>query len=109
MSNTRRIVLGIVLADFSALTAYTIYRYGALESVAMCFANAATTTLFVDACIALALIVSWMWEDARRTGRAWLPYALVTLGLGSVGPLLYLVTGRPGAAVAAPAAGQVAA
>ncbi len=93
MTNGRRIALGIVLADFAALTAYTIYTYGFEGSLALCFANLATTTLFADACIALGLVAAWMWEDARAHGRAWLPYALLTLAFGSVGPLSYLVLG----------------
>jgi uncharacterized protein DUF2834 len=93
MTTGRRIALGIVLADFSALTAYAVYTYGLAGSLALCFANAATTTLFADATIALGLIAAWMWDDARANGRRWLPYALATVLLGSVGPLVYLVTG----------------
>jgi len=109
MTNGRRILLAVVLADFAALTAYTLYQYGFAESLALCFANWATTTLFVDACIALALVATWMWQDARANGRHWLPYALVTLVFGSVGPLLYLVTGRTAAPARARVAGRVAA
>jgi MFS superfamily sulfate permease-like transporter len=105
MTRGIRIALGIVLADFSALTAYSVHEYGFAGSLAACFANVATTTLFVDASIALSLVAAWMWDDARRRGRAWLPYALLTLGFGSIGPLLYLVAGeleRPLAADARP-------
>jgi hypothetical protein len=93
MTTGRRIALGIVLASFTALTAYAIEQHGLAGSLELCFANAATTTLFVDASIALGLLVMWMWDDARAHGRAWLPYALLTLVFGSVGPLLYLVSG----------------
>jgi len=97
MTTGRRIVLGIVFADFTTLTAYTIWREGFAGSLALVFANVATTTLFVDASIALSLFALWMWEDARAQGRRWLPYALLTLGFGSVGPLLYLLLGRDAA------------
>ena len=109
MTTGRRIALGIVLANFSAMTAYAIYRYGFAGSLALCFANAATTTLFVDACIALGLVAMWMWQDARARGRSWLPYALLTIGFGSVGPLLYLITGRGGDPMVRVADGSVAA
>jgi high-affinity Fe2+/Pb2+ permease len=110
MTNAGRIALGIVLADFAALTAYTIDRYGFAQSLALCFANLATTTLFIDASIALGLVAVWMWRDARAQGRAWLPYALLTLAFGSVGPLCYLVLGgRRGEARAAAPARSVAA
>ena len=94
MTRGLRIALGFVLAGFSALTAFTVHRYGVAESLALCFTNAATITLFADASIALGLITMWMWRDARARGRAWLPYALLTIATGSVGPLLYLVAGR---------------
>jgi len=109
MTTGRRIALGIVLASFTALTAYVIALHGFAGSLALCFANAATTTLFVDACIALGLIVMWMWDDARAHGRSWLPYALLTLVFGSVGPLLYLVSGGSGRRSARVADGSLAA
>ena len=96
MTTGRRIVLGIVLASFTALTAYAIEQHGLAGSLALCFANAATTALFADASIALGLLMMWMWDDARAQGRSWLPYALLTLVLGSVGPLLYLLSGGTG-------------
>jgi hypothetical protein len=109
MTTGRRIALGFVLASFSAMTGYAIHRYGFAGSLALCFANAATTTLFADACIALGLVAMWMWEDARARGRSWLPYALLTIGFGSIGPLLYLVTGRGGDTTVRVADGSAAA
>jgi hypothetical protein len=109
MTTGRRIALGIVLVSFTALTAYAIEQYGLAGSLALCFANAATTTLFVDASIALGLVVMWMWDDAHAQGRSWLPYALLTLVFGSVGPLLYLVSGGTARRDARLADGSVAA
>ncbi len=109
MTRGLRIALGFVLAAFAALTAYTVHRYGAAESLALCFTNAATVTLFVDASIALGLIVIWMWQDARARGRSWLPYALLTVTAGSVGPLLYLVAGRSAGTGARASDGSLAA
>src|SRR5688572_7845476 len=44
-----------------------------------------------DLLTALLVGIVWMWRDARAKGVAPLPYALVTLGTGSLGLLLYLI------------------
>jgi hypothetical protein len=87
----KRIALFFVLADFSALTAYAIAQHGFVGVFALALANTATITLAVDLVIALALVTVWMWQDARDRGVTPLPYLVLTLTLGSVGPLLYLV------------------
>ena len=91
----KRIALLFVLADFSGLTAYAVAQHGLVGVFELMFANTATITLAVDAAIALSLVAAWMWADARRRGVTALPYLLLTMTLGSVGPLLYLVR-RPG-------------
>ena len=89
--NAKRIGLGVILIDFIALNAWIIYQYGYVGFFAAMFANIATVAVFVDLTIALSLITYWMWQDARKQGRAFLPYLLLTLTFGSVGPLLYLI------------------
>ena len=98
----RRLVPLFVLADFSALTAYAVAQHGFVGVFALAFANTATITLAVDLVIALSLVVGWMWRDARDRGVTPIPYLLLTMVLGSVGPLLYLVR-RPSDRAAAPA------
>ncbi len=89
--NAKQIGLGIVLVDFIALNAWVVYQFGYIGFVEAMFANIATTAAFVDLTIALSLIAFWMWQDARKEGRAFLPYFLLTVTFGSVGPLLYLL------------------
>lgn len=89
--NWKRLFAALVLADFSALTAYAVYEYGYVGFFELVFANAVTVTLFADLFIALSLVMVWMWNDAKKRGISAFPYVLLTLGLGSVGPLLYLV------------------
>ena len=89
--NNKQIALAVVLADFAALTAYVVAQFGIVGLFAAAFANWATTLIMVDLTIALSLVMAWMWQDARQQGVSPIPYVLLTLGFGSVGPLLYLV------------------
>lgn len=88
--NWKQLGLGMVLADFAALTAYAVYQYGMVGVFEAVLANVATVTLFVDLVIALGLVTVWMWQDARDRGVSVLPYLILTAAFGSVGPLLYL-------------------
>ena len=90
-TKTTKTVLGIVLADFAALTAWAVYTHGVVGLFELATANLATLTVFADLCIALTLIISWMWSDAKARGVSAAPYIILTLTLGSVGPLLYLI------------------
>jgi hypothetical protein len=90
-TKTTKIVLGIVLADFAALTAWAVYTHGVIGLFELATANLATLTVFADLCIALTMVIIWMRNDARARGVSSLPYVILTLTLGSVGPLLYLI------------------
>jgi len=90
-ANAKKILLAVVLADFLCLTAYAVYAHGYVGFFELALANAATVTVLTDLTIALSLILYWMWNDARARGLSPLPYVLLTLALGSVGPLLYLI------------------
>lgn len=93
----RQWLLGFVLFDFSVLNAAVLYLHGYAGFAELVTANLATIAVLVDLTIALSLIVVWMWNDARDRGISPLPYLAVTLLLGSIGPLLYLIrTGANG-------------
>lgn len=47
--------------------------------------------LLTDLVIACVLVTSWMIRDARERGLPAAPYVAITLFLGSIGPLAYLV------------------
>jgi hypothetical protein len=89
--NGRQIALGIVLVDFAALSSWAVWQHGYLGIFELALSSWATTVVFVDLVIALSLVLLWMFGDARERGLAFFPYALLTLLLGSVGPLLYLI------------------
>jgi hypothetical protein len=89
--NAKQVGLEAVLFGFSAFSGYVVYQYGYIGLFEQGLANAATIQVFLDLTIALSLVMLWMWQDARKQGIAPLPYVILTLTLGSIGPLLYLV------------------
>lgn len=90
-TKTTKTILGVVLADFAALTAWAVYTHGVVGIFELLTANLATLLAFADLSIALSLIAVWMWNDAKARGVSPIPYVVLTLTLGSVGPLLYLI------------------
>jgi fatty acid desaturase len=95
--NKKQWLLAFVLCAFAVLNAYVLYQYGYSGFIELVTANAATVAVLVDLTIALTLVVLWMWNDAKRRGISALPYLGLTLVLGSIGPLLYLLrtAGQP--------------
>ncbi|HXG18981.1 MAG TPA: DUF2834 domain-containing protein [Methylomirabilota bacterium] len=89
--NAKQLGLEVLLLAFSAFTGYALYQYGYIGLFEQALLNAATIQVFLDLTIALSLVLLWMWQDARKHGIAPLPYVALTLTLGSIGPLLYLI------------------
>jgi hypothetical protein len=89
--NAKQIGLSVVLAAFTLLTAEAVYQYGYVGFFEAALSNVAGVTLMVDLTISLGLVLLWMARDAKRVGMSVVPYAVLTLTLGSVGPLLYLI------------------
>ena len=89
--NRKQLALSAILIAFVAQEAYAVYLYGYLGFFRMMFANFATITAMVDLVIALTLVIVWIGDDAEQRKVSALPYLLITLALGSVGPLLYLI------------------
>jgi hypothetical protein len=89
--NLKRIVPAVLLVGFSALTAEVVIRDGYTEWLRIAFENRSAGLLLVDLTIACSLAIGWMVRDARaRKATVW-PFALLTVLLGSIGPLAYLV------------------
>jgi hypothetical protein len=111
----QRIALGVVLTAFLAQTVVVLTCLGFVGFFESTNLNDATRLMLFDLVITLALISIWMHRDAVATGRRFWPFALLTLVLGSAGPLTYLLIRtfstqcavRPGKALAdAQAAGR---
>jgi hypothetical protein len=89
--NRKQLALSATLIVILAMDAYSVYLYGFIGFFRIVLANFAGVTAFVDLLIALVLIIVWMGEDARQRNVSAIPYVVITIALGSIGPLLYLI------------------
>ena len=87
-------LLILITAAFALFTAAILSHTGLIGFYRALGASVATWQVLADISIALGLVLTWMWHDARATGRRFWPWVVATLVLGSFGPLLYLI-GRP--------------
>ena len=90
-----RTLLITVTAAFAAATAAILAHTGLLGFFQQLLATPAAWQVLLDVTLALVLVLVWMHQDARRSGRAFWPWVPVTLLLGSLGPLLYLLQRAP--------------
>ncbi len=90
-----RTLLTVTLILFGALTAAALWQHGYWGIIAPHFQSFGGGQVFADLVIALTLVMVWMWRDAKATGRNAWPWIVATLALGSIGPLLYLLTRKP--------------
>ena len=88
---TKPLGLGIVLVLFIAASLYAIEVHGYLGFFEALGSSTAGVVAFTDLVIALTLALLWMRSDASERGLPFWPYAALTLALGSVGPLSYLI------------------
>jgi hypothetical protein len=88
----RRPLLLIILIPFTILTALALWHHGYWGILEPHFKTFGGGQVLADLVIALSLVLAWMWRDAKAKGRAYLPWFLLTLVMGSFGPLLYLLT-----------------
>ncbi len=88
----RRSLLTTTLILFGALSAAALWQHGYWGILAPHFQSLGGGQVLADLVIALTLVMVWMWHDAKATGRKTWPWIVATLVLGSIGPLLYLLT-----------------
>lgn len=76
---------------FGAFTAAVLVQVGLWGIFEPLFTMWGPAQVFIDLVIMGLITIGWMVRDARERGtRAW-PFVLLTLALGSFGPLAYLV------------------
>ncbi len=91
MKTTHKILGTILFADFAAFTGYVLYTHGISGFVELATQNLVVLQLLADLVIGLLMVSVWMYRDAKKTGRNATPYLMMTLCLGSIGPMLYLL------------------
>ena len=85
-------LLIIVLIPFTLLTIYASYQFGVIGIFKEGLKNSATTQILVDLFISAFFFIFWLKNDAKRMNRHFYIWAMITLAIGSFGPLLYLLT-----------------
>ena len=83
-------VARVALLVFGGWTALIVLEHGSTGFIDLALEFDWAAQLFVDLVIALTITMVWMVQDARKRGVAAWPYVVMTLFLGSIGPLLYL-------------------
>lgn len=90
MSKTR-VLAGLVLVPFTLYSTWVTYDRGYVPFFTLPWSDSIWTQEFLDLCIALTMVSSWMLVDARRRGATVWPYLVATPLLGSIAPLTYLL------------------
>jgi hypothetical protein len=87
----RIVLLSLVLVVFVAVEIAAIAAFGYIGVFEAMATNEATRLGFLDLVVSLGLVLVWMRQDAGQRALPFWPYAVVTLALGSAGPLAYLI------------------
>ena len=89
---TKTFLLCLVLAAFSAFTAWSIGVHGGpIGFFEAELSTAAGVQVLLDLVIACSLALVWMSGDAQERGLPYWPYFVLTLCLGSIGLLSYVI------------------
>src|SRR2546427_789075 len=89
---TNRPIAAVALLLWLGFAALTIAIFAVEGSTALAipYPRLASIGVTVDLFIALALVSIWMYFDARKRGKSAIPFILMALVFGSLGPLTYL-------------------
>jgi hypothetical protein len=81
----------VVLVPFLAFSLHVVETHGYLGFLYLAGRERWGLQMLLDLVIFCSLVLSWLVPDARRRGLAAWPWIGLTLTLGSIGPLGYLV------------------
>jgi hypothetical protein len=83
-----------IVSVFVVFTAYTVavmVGHGVLGFLTLAAREPWALQLLVDLLVMLCLFAFWVWRDSRERRLPTWPYVALTLVMGSMGALLYLV------------------
>lgn len=86
-----RLAIIVALIGLTYLTVVASIQFGLIGIFEQVFKSSAAIQVFVDLVIAIGLISVWMWFDSRKNKRMFIPWLILSLAIGSYGPLLYLL------------------
>jgi hypothetical protein len=84
-------ILGVITAAFAVLSLLALREHGYVGIFAVQLTSLGGMQVLADLVLACAVLIWFMWRDARKSGRNIWPYFVLTLAAGSFGPLLYLL------------------
>lgn len=82
----------ITLCVFGAFSAWVVTQVGYIGIFEYHLHSPAGWQVIVDLVIACLLLLAWIVPDAKANGRNPWPFVVLTLFLGSIGPLAYFAT-----------------
>lgn len=87
----KRFILLITLILFLVLTGVALWHHGYWGIFEPNFRSFGAAQVFADLVISLSLILVWIWRDAKKNDRNPLPWIILTMATGVIGPLIYLI------------------
>jgi hypothetical protein len=87
-------LLTVTLLVFTAYTAWVVHAIGYLTVFKHAFSMPGSLQVYVDLALCCTLALAWIWQDMRRRGQPLVYFfaiSILTLALGSIGPLTYLI------------------
>ena len=90
-ARTQGIAAAVVLAAFTAFSLWVVAGHGYFGFLTLAGREPWAMQLLIDLVLACSFGLAWLSADARKRGIARWPFVVMTLFLGSVGLLGYLV------------------
>lgn len=89
-----RILLSLVLTIFSIYTGWIVWNFGYTSVFEVSLREHPSTQVLIDLFIMGGIVLGIMILDNQRRGRSFIkvvPFLIITLLAGSIGPLLYFI------------------